>query len=151
VSHDNLGRRLVAEPMPEALKDAIATCYGLLWEVYTDDQRVHRARRGLLQWLTKDEQARGIEMARGVMLLTSRTPKESEPIMSYDYADSEVDARVIADLRAERDALIAAMREAIELLIERKHGNPARSAGHNARLCLESALRAASVGGADRG
>jgi hypothetical protein len=70
MTHDNLGRRLEPEQMPEALKDAIATCYGLLWEVETDDKRVHRARRGLLQWLTKDEQARGIEMARGVIALT---------------------------------------------------------------------------------
>lgn len=37
-------------------------------------------------------------------------------------------------------ALKAAMREACDLLAERRHGNPARSAGHNARLCLESAL-----------
>ena len=74
---DNLGRRVDPAPMPEALKDTIATCYGLLWEVHTDNQRVHRARRGLLQWLTKEEQARGIEMARGVML-TSRSPKGSE-------------------------------------------------------------------------
>ena len=37
-----------------------------------------------------------------------------------------------------------AMREACDLLAERIHGNPARSAGHNARLCLESALKAAS-------
>ncbi len=29
--------------------------------------------------------------------------------MSYDYADSEVDARVIADLRAERDELLKAL------------------------------------------
>jgi hypothetical protein len=38
------------------------------------------------------------------------------------------------------DALREAMREACDLLAERKYGNPARSAGHNARLCLESAL-----------
>jgi len=34
------------------------------------------------------------------------------------------------------------MREAIYLLKERKHGSPARSPGHNARLVLEDALRA---------
>lgn len=33
-----------------------------------------------------------------------------------------------------------ALEEARDLLLERKHGNPARSAGHNARLTIESAL-----------
>ena len=67
---DNLGRRIDPVPMPEALKDTIATCYGLLWQVETDDKKIHRARRGLLSWLTKDEQARGIAMARGLLLVT---------------------------------------------------------------------------------
>jgi hypothetical protein len=70
LTHDQIGRSLEPMPMPEYLKDSIATCYGLLHGVTTDDKRVHRARRGLLQWLTKDEQARGIDMARGVMTLT---------------------------------------------------------------------------------
>jgi hypothetical protein len=48
----------------------------------------------------------------------------------------------ICALWVEREALRAAMREACDLLAERQHGNPARSAGHNARLCLESALAA---------
>lgn len=38
------------------------------------------------------------------------------------------------------DDLRVAMREACDLLAERKHGSPARSPGHNARLVLESAL-----------
>lgn len=33
-----------------------------------------------------------------------------------------------------------AMAEAVDLLTERTYGHPARSAGHNARLCLEAAL-----------
>jgi hypothetical protein len=37
--------------------------------------------------------------------------------------------------------LRGAIKEACDLLAERTHGNPARSAGHNARLCLEGALR----------
>lgn len=40
MTHDNLGRRIEPQPMPEALKDAIATCYGLLWDIHTDDKRV---------------------------------------------------------------------------------------------------------------
>lgn len=38
-----------------------------------------------------------------------------------------------------------AMREACDLLAERKHGNNARSPGHNARLILEHALAAPSA------
>jgi hypothetical protein len=75
---DKLGRRIDSAPMPEALKDTIATCYGLLHGVMTDDKRVHRARRGLLQWLTKDEQARGIDMARGVTLMTDQPQTNGE-------------------------------------------------------------------------
>ena len=41
------------------------------------------------------------------------------------------------------DILSLAVREAIDLLAERKHGHRARSPGHNARLCLESAIAAA--------
>lgn len=37
-------------------------------------------------------------------------------------------------------ALEVAMKEACDLLAERKYGSPARSSGHNARLTLESAL-----------
>lgn len=73
---DQLGRRIDPAPMPEALKDTIATCYGLLWEVETDNKRVHRARRGLLQWLTKDEQARGIEMARAIASMVGLPPPQ---------------------------------------------------------------------------
>lgn len=43
-------------------------------------------------------------------------------------------------IRAELDRLRTAMREACDILAERQQGNPARSAGHNARLCLETAL-----------
>lgn len=62
--HDGLGRLLEPEPMPEHIKDAIGTAYGLLWQVVTTDQRIHKARRELLQWLTKDEQQRGIQAGR---------------------------------------------------------------------------------------
>lgn len=46
------------------------------------------------------------------------------------------------------EGLVAAMREAIDLLTERKQGSSARSPGHNARLVLESALRSAPPVGA---
>lgn len=44
-------------------------------------------------------------------------------------------------IRAEITRLRAAMQDACDLLTERRHGNAARSAGHNARLRLEAALR----------
>jgi hypothetical protein len=66
-ARDNLGRRIDPAPMPEALKDTVATCYGLLWLVKTDDKGIHRARRGLLQWLTSDEQGRGIQNAKAIL------------------------------------------------------------------------------------
>ena len=62
--------------------------------------------------------------------------------MSYDYADSAVDAAVIAELRARVNELESGIRAACDLLAERRHGNPARSPGHNARLKLETALAA---------
>lgn len=74
LSHDQLGRLLQPMDMPVYLKDSLATCYGLLHGVTTDDKRVHRARRGLLQWLTKDEQAWGITNARAIMSMTVPPP-----------------------------------------------------------------------------
>jgi len=54
---------------------------------------------------------------------------------------------VIAALTPPPDAgLDAAIREAIDLLTERKRGSPARSASHNARLVLETAFRARKGG-----
>lgn len=38
------------------------------------------------------------------------------------------------------DTLMTAVKEACDLLAERKHGNAARSPGHNARLVLDSAI-----------
>jgi hypothetical protein len=67
-SLDKMGRRVDPVKMPDSLKRTIATCYGLLWHVETDSKYVHRARRGLLQWITKDEQAEGIELARAIAL-----------------------------------------------------------------------------------
>lgn len=37
--------------------------------------------------------------------------------------------------------LLTTMQEACDLLAERTYGNPARSAGHNARLRLEAAIK----------
>lgn len=36
--------------------------------------------------------------------------------------------------------LLEALKQARDLLLERKHGNPARSAGHNARLIIQAAI-----------
>jgi hypothetical protein len=49
-----------------------------------------------------------------------------------------VDALCISE--ADNMLLRSAMKEACDLLMERTHGNPARSASHNARLRLERAL-----------
>jgi hypothetical protein len=59
-------------------------------------------------------------------------------------ADAEGLEEIISDLRRDKLDLIEAIKEACDLLAERRHGNPARSAGHNARLCMESALSKAS-------
>lgn len=42
---------------------------------------------------------------------------------------------------AERDAARMALTEARDLLLERTHGSPARSAAHNARLVIDAALQ----------
>jgi len=44
----------------------------------------------------------------------------------------------------ENERLRAALTEAVDLLLERTYGSPARSAGHNARLVLQAALKGAS-------
>jgi hypothetical protein len=44
------------------------------------------------------------------------------------------------------ETLRAAMQQACDLLAERKHGNRARSPGHNARLVLEAALKEKQLG-----
>lgn len=56
-------------------------------------------------------------------------------------------AKYPGDPEALQDALVEeierlekAMWKSCRLLQEREHGNPARSPGHNARLCLETAL-----------
>ena len=57
------------------------------------------------------------------------------------WDDSEhPDTQKVRDLKAEIERLRATMQEACELLTERKHGSPARSPAHNARLRLEAAL-----------
>lgn len=46
----------------------------------------------------------------------------------------------LSRLQAERDRAVEALTEARDLLLERIHGSPARSAAHNARVRIESAL-----------
>ncbi len=46
----------------------------------------------------------------------------------------------LGTLLSERDRAVEALTEARDLLLERVQGSPARSAGHNARLQIESAL-----------
>jgi len=56
-------------------------------------------------------------------------------------ADNQAAQYEIETLKEELERLRAAMHEACDLLAERTHGNSARSAGHNARLRLETALK----------
>lgn len=56
-------------------------------------------------------------------------------------ADLEQVQRALDQATFENVKLRAAMAEACDLLMEKTHGNHAMSAGHNARLTLEAALR----------
>lgn len=61
-----------------------------------------------------------------------------------DMARSFYTKDILREARHDRDEikrLRTAMQEACDLLAERTHGSPARSAGHNARLRLEAALK----------
>lgn len=74
------------------------------------------------------------------------------PLIEYIRADlastCAKNAQVAPAPVVPAEGLVAAIREAIDLLAERKHGSPARSPGHNARLVLEAALRSAPPVGA---
>lgn len=65
--------------------------------------------------------------------------------MTYDEGFDQIMGTVEPPpLPDPRDVEIGRLRsiiqDACDLLAERTHGNPARSPGHNARLCLEAAL-----------
>jgi len=67
----------------------------------------------------------------------------------------------LAEIAALKDALSASearvaaleegIREACDLLMEKKYGNRARSPGHNARRCLQSTLNPQQEGSRDHG
>ena len=66
---------------------------------------------------------------------------------AYNYG-AEVGTRKphhITELEAENDRLRGALTEAVDLLLERTYGSPARSPGHNARLVLQAALKAGAA------
>ena len=62
------------------------------------------------------------------------------------YLPAEANAALIVLAVNNHEALVEAITEAIDLLIERKHGSNARSPGHNARLVLQRALASARNG-----
>lgn len=72
-------------------------------------------------------------------------PYRSNPQPGSEGSDERVvqEMEYANSMRNMAAAFHAAMIEACDLLAEKRHGNPARSPGHNARLCLESALAAA--------
>jgi hypothetical protein len=78
-----------------------------------------------LQFLKDDPACANIPMA----MWNKASPSSGIPL----YAAPPV--------RGDREELRLLIVEACDLLAERKHGNPARSLGHNARLALEGALR----------
>ena len=51
---------------PADLPNLAEIAYGLLWRINTTDQRVHEARRLLLEILDEKGQKRGIEVAKGI-------------------------------------------------------------------------------------
>lgn len=69
-----------------------------------------------------------------------------ERVAKFNMADPSQDDLTVplaiqsVELFEQIARLKVAMQEACDLLAERTHGNPARSAGHNARLRLEAAL-----------
>lgn len=72
-----------------------------------------------------------------------KCPNCNGPLWRVSAMDDSYEAFKCADGVFERvERLRLAMQEATDLLAERKQGSPARSAGHNAHLCLEAALMA---------
>lgn len=59
----------------------------------------------------------------------------------YDLERNRALGHDTETLLAKNSALRAAMKEACDLLEEKTYSSPARSAGHNARLRLEAALK----------
>lgn len=66
-------------------------------------------------------------------------PRAGQVIVSVPALELLLGQRLAALLQQQRE-LVDAMKEACDLLAERKYGSHARSPGHNARLTLEAAL-----------
>lgn len=71
------------------------------------------------------------------------TPAEG----AFSRQRAKINADFIVKACNAHEALVAAIREACDLLAERTYGNAARSPGHNARLCLEGALKSVGLTG----
>jgi len=56
------------QPIPCEKPSRVEVAYGLLWMEETADQRVHEARRLLLETMSKQNQERGINAAKGMNL-----------------------------------------------------------------------------------
>lgn len=84
------------------------------------------------------------------MVTNSVVPCSKGPECNWPACPQECTGRPGAPIPHEirNERLRSAMQEACDLLAERKYGNPARSSGHNARLCLEAALVSSDRGGA---
>lgn len=80
-----------------------------------------------------------IEEAEGhIQQIADEVGESDDPGAAWEAVHAIVQQNKALTARAEKAE--QAIREAIDLLLERIHHNPARSAAHNARLTLQAAL-----------
>lgn len=73
-------------------------------------------------------------------------------VVAHLREETEKHKQALSILQQENERLRGVIQEAVDLLLERIHHNPARSAAHNARLTLQAALQAPqSQGGEGNG
>lgn len=83
------------------------------------------------------------EVRRQAELIQAMQADQAELLDEIDRLRSDISnyAAATTEANAEINRLRSVMVDACDLLAERKHANPARSAAHNGRLILEDGLR----------
>lgn len=152
VSSGKIAKVLRATPSDD-VRSALADL-PLLWECRANALRILDSKRDVSDDSTLGE-ADGLIEAAKELRAALRSAPVSAPVQSaidliddYDRHGS-IDHGIAFELKRKLSSLAVpavgvtreAIQEACDLLAERKHGNPARSPGHNARLLLESLLR----------